>query len=69
MGGRGERTRSFAVGRRNYRARTRPFTTSIRRIPPDEAVETLAREVPRVLEAAETAGYAVVLTADHGNCQ
>jgi 2,3-bisphosphoglycerate-independent phosphoglycerate mutase len=34
-----------------------------------EAVETLDREVPRVLEAAESAGYAVVLTADHGNCE
>lgn len=34
-----------------------------------EAVETLDREVSRVLEAAETAGYAVLLTADHGNCE
>jgi 2,3-bisphosphoglycerate-independent phosphoglycerate mutase len=34
-----------------------------------EAVETLDREVPRVLEAAENAGYSVVLTADHGNCE
>ena len=34
-----------------------------------EAVETLDREVPRVLEAAENAGYAVILTADHGNCE
>jgi len=34
-----------------------------------EAVETLDREVSRVLEAAETAGYSVVLTADHGNCE
>jgi 2,3-bisphosphoglycerate-independent phosphoglycerate mutase len=34
-----------------------------------EAVETLDKEVPRVLEAAETAGYSVLLTADHGNCE
>jgi 2,3-bisphosphoglycerate-independent phosphoglycerate mutase len=34
-----------------------------------EAVETLDREVARVLEAAETAGYSVLLTADHGNCE
>jgi 2,3-bisphosphoglycerate-independent phosphoglycerate mutase len=34
-----------------------------------EAVETLDREVGRVLAAAETAGYSVVLTADHGNCE
>jgi 2,3-bisphosphoglycerate-independent phosphoglycerate mutase len=34
-----------------------------------EAVETLDREVSRVLEAAETAGYSVLLTADHGNCE
>lgn len=34
-----------------------------------EAVETLDREVTRVLEAAETAGYSVLLTADHGNCE
>lgn len=34
-----------------------------------EAVETLDREAARVLEAAETAGYSVVLTADHGNCE
>jgi len=34
-----------------------------------EAVETLDHEVSRVLEAAETAGYSVVLTADHGNCE
>ena len=32
------------------------------------AVEALDREVGRVLEAALAAGYAVVLTADHGNC-
>ena len=34
-----------------------------------EAVETLDAEVSRVLESAETAGYSVVLTADHGNCE
>jgi 2,3-bisphosphoglycerate-independent phosphoglycerate mutase len=34
-----------------------------------EAVETLDREASRVLEAAETAGYSVILTADHGNCE
>ncbi len=34
-----------------------------------EAVETLDREVNRVLNACETAGYSVVLTADHGNCE
>ncbi len=34
-----------------------------------EAVEVLDREVPRVLEAAENAGYSVLLTADHGNCE
>ena len=34
-----------------------------------EAVETLDREVPRVLEAAERSGYSVILTADHGNCE
>ncbi len=34
-----------------------------------EAVETLDRETARVLEAAEDAGYSVVLTADHGNCE
>jgi 2,3-bisphosphoglycerate-independent phosphoglycerate mutase len=34
-----------------------------------EAVETLDREASRVLEAAENAGYSVVLTADHGNCE
>ncbi len=34
-----------------------------------EAVETLDREVGRVLEAAENAGYSVLLTADHGNCE
>ncbi len=34
-----------------------------------EAVETLDREASRVLEAAESAGYSVILTADHGNCE
>jgi 2,3-bisphosphoglycerate-independent phosphoglycerate mutase len=34
-----------------------------------EAVETLDREASRVLEAAENAGYSVLLTADHGNCE
>ena len=34
-----------------------------------EAVETLDREAGRVLDAAERAGYSVVLTADHGNCE
>jgi 2,3-bisphosphoglycerate-independent phosphoglycerate mutase len=33
------------------------------------AVETLDREVGRVLAAAEKKGYSVVLTADHGNCE
>jgi len=33
------------------------------------AVETLDREAGRVLKAAETDGYSVVLTADHGNCE
>lgn len=33
------------------------------------AVETLDEEVGRVLDAAESAGYSVVLTADHGNCE
>ena len=33
------------------------------------AVKTLDKEVGRVLEAAETIGYSVVLTADHGNCE
>ena len=33
-----------------------------------EAVEVLDREVGRVLEVALEQGYAVVLTADHGNC-
>lgn len=34
-----------------------------------EAVETLDREVARVLHAAEHAGYSVLVTADHGNCE
>ncbi|ROR32753.1 2,3-bisphosphoglycerate-independent phosphoglycerate mutase [Inmirania thermothiophila] len=34
-----------------------------------KAVETLDREVGRVLDAAREAGYAAVLTADHGNCE
>jgi 2,3-bisphosphoglycerate-independent phosphoglycerate mutase len=34
-----------------------------------KAVGTLDEEVGRVLEAAETAGYSVLLTADHGNCE
>jgi 2,3-bisphosphoglycerate-independent phosphoglycerate mutase len=33
------------------------------------AVEALDREVGRVLDAAVAAGYSVVLTADHGNCE
>ena len=32
------------------------------------AVETLDREVGRVLDTAVAEGYAVLLTADHGNC-
>lgn len=32
------------------------------------AVETLDREVGRVLDAAREHGYSVILTADHGNC-
>lgn len=34
-----------------------------------EAVGTLDREVSRLLQAAEAAGYSVLLTADHGNCE
>jgi 2,3-bisphosphoglycerate-independent phosphoglycerate mutase len=34
-----------------------------------KAVETLDQEVGRVLEAATSADYSVVLTADHGNCE
>jgi 2,3-bisphosphoglycerate-independent phosphoglycerate mutase len=33
-----------------------------------KAVEALDREVGRVIEAAIASNYAVVLTADHGNC-
>jgi 2,3-bisphosphoglycerate-independent phosphoglycerate mutase len=33
-----------------------------------KAVEVLDKEVGRVLDAAVESGYAVVLTADHGNC-
>jgi 2,3-bisphosphoglycerate-independent phosphoglycerate mutase len=33
-----------------------------------KAVETLDREVGRVLDVAVEEGYAVILTADHGNC-
>jgi 2,3-bisphosphoglycerate-independent phosphoglycerate mutase len=33
------------------------------------AIKTLDTEVGRVLDAAVTAGYSVVLTADHGNCE
>ncbi|WP_246237754.1 2,3-bisphosphoglycerate-independent phosphoglycerate mutase [Caldichromatium japonicum] len=32
------------------------------------AVEALDREAGRVMDAAITAGYSVILTADHGNC-
>jgi 2,3-bisphosphoglycerate-independent phosphoglycerate mutase len=34
-----------------------------------EAMETLDREAFRVLEAAKTAGYTAIVTADHGNCE
>lgn len=34
-----------------------------------KAVEALDREVGRVLDVAEAAGWSVVLTADHGNCE
>ena len=34
-----------------------------------EAVETLDQEASRVLQVAESAGYSVLLTADHGNCE
>jgi 2,3-bisphosphoglycerate-independent phosphoglycerate mutase len=33
-----------------------------------KAVETLDEQVGRVLDAAEKAGFSVILTADHGNC-
>jgi len=32
------------------------------------AVETLDREAGRLMDAAVAAGYSVILTADHGNC-
>ncbi|MCP5142547.1 MAG: 2,3-bisphosphoglycerate-independent phosphoglycerate mutase [Gammaproteobacteria bacterium] len=34
-----------------------------------QAVETLDREVGRVLEAAIAVDYSVIVTADHGNCE
>jgi len=34
-----------------------------------QAVEALDREAGRVIEAAVTAGYSVIVTADHGNCE
>jgi len=34
-----------------------------------EAVECLDREVGRVLHSAQQAGYSIILTADHGNCE
>jgi len=34
-----------------------------------QAVETLDREVGKVLDVAVSHGYSVVLTADHGNCE
>ena len=34
-----------------------------------QAVETLDREVGRLLDSAVSEGYSVVLTADHGNCE
>lgn len=33
------------------------------------AVKALDEEVGRVLDSAETLGYSVILTADHGNCE
>jgi len=33
-----------------------------------QAVEALDKEVGRVLDAAKEAGFSVILTADHGNC-
>ena len=33
------------------------------------AMKTQDEEVGRVLDAAEVAGYSVLLTADHGNCE
>ncbi len=40
-----------------------------RRLAVLEAVETLDREVSRVLRVAQSGGYSVLLTADHGNCE
>ena len=34
-----------------------------------EAVETLDAQVSRVIHAAESHGYSVIVTADHGNCE
>lgn len=34
-----------------------------------QAVEALDRQVGRVVDAATEAGYSVILTADHGNCE
>jgi 2,3-bisphosphoglycerate-independent phosphoglycerate mutase len=34
-----------------------------------KAVEALDREVGRVLQCADAAGYSIILTADHGNCE
>jgi 2,3-bisphosphoglycerate-independent phosphoglycerate mutase len=34
-----------------------------------EAVETVDRELGRVLEKAKNLGYSLVLTSDHGNCE
>ncbi len=34
-----------------------------------KAVETLDTEVGRVLQCADEAGYSIILTADHGNCE
>ena len=34
-----------------------------------KAVETLDREAGRVIQAAKTNGYLVILTSDHGNCE
>ncbi len=34
-----------------------------------KAVETLDRETGRVLDVAKEAGWSVILTADHGNCE
>ena len=34
-----------------------------------EAVQCLDREVGRVMQRAKQAGYSIILTADHGNCE